>query len=465
MVKRLCILSCRTGLWLALAGVPLFAVPAGQAQAIPPLPSDQYSVVPQRKLPERFPEKPSLPPAFTVPVQPLGFSPLGSFYVGRHNTLISLDFLDENRLLFSFQVAGLVQRRTGDSPEHEERRVRAVVVSLPDGKIESEALWTLHDRARYLWMLNDGHFLLRDGDSVQQGDAALRMQASQHFPGRLLWIEMDPAQHMMDTNFLPPPAAPQKAVEGDSGAAPHAALTAQERNSDLKPDLVVRTLNRVSGQTVLENRQGLTVPHPTSSDGYFEVESAMLSGLLRNVQLSINSDSYLQTLRDGVNHWLLNRRYFSGDGKVLGHIDSVCLPGADFISDRELLVTACYRWGGWDLMAMSAGGNRLWELLTSSHEIWPLLVRSPDGLRVAQEVLVLNHPVRSGSHPLNPDDVKGQMVRVFDAADGKVALEAPASPTFDAGGNVAISPSGRRVAVLNDGGIQVFDLPAPTPIR
>ena len=116
-------------------------------------------------------------------------------------------------------------------------------------------------------------------------------------------------------------------------------------------------------------------------------------------------------------------------------------------------------------MAMSAGGNRLWELLTSSHEIWPLLVRSPDGLRVAQEVLVLNHPVRSGSHPLNPDDVKGQMVRVFDAADGKVALEAPASPTFDAGGNVAISPSGRRVAVLNDGGIQVFDLPAPTPIR
>jgi hypothetical protein len=55
-------------------------------------------------------------------------------------------------------------------------------------------------------------------------------------------------------------------------------------------------------------------------------------------------------------------------------------------------------------------------------------------------------------------------VRVFDAASGNVALEAPASPPLDGGGNVAISPSGRRVAVLNAGAIQVFDLPAPPPL-
>ncbi len=35
---------------------------------------------------------------------------------------------------------------------------------------------------------------------------------------------------------------------------------------------------------------------------------------------------------------------------------------------------------------------------------------------------------------------------------------------LDAGGNVAISPSGKRVAVLNDGTIQVFELPAPPPL-
>jgi len=51
-------------------------------------------------------------------------------------------------------------------------------------------------------------------------------------------------------------------------------------------------------------------------------------------------------------------------------------------------------------------------------------------------------------------------VRVFNAADGKVALEAAASPALDSGGNLAISETGRRVALLNSGAIQVFDLPA-----
>jgi len=35
---------------------------------------------------------------------------------------------------------------------------------------------------------------------------------------------------------------------------------------------------------------------------------------------------------------------------------------------------------------------------------------------------------------------------------------------LDAGGNVAISPSGRRVAVIVSGAIQVFDLPPPPPL-
>jgi len=35
---------------------------------------------------------------------------------------------------------------------------------------------------------------------------------------------------------------------------------------------------------------------------------------------------------------------------------------------------------------------------------------------------------------------------------------------LDAGGNVAISPTGRHVAVLSAGAIQVFELPAPSPL-
>jgi hypothetical protein len=58
--------------------------------------------------------------------------------------------------------------------------------------------------------------------------------------------------------------------------------------------------------------------------------------------------------------------------------------------------------------------------------------------------------------------VKEQSVTVFDAATGDIALVSPLSPILDAGGNVAISPSGRRVALLNAGAIEIFDLP-PVP--
>jgi hypothetical protein len=87
----------------------------------------------------------------------------------------------------------------------------------------------------------------------------------------------------------------------------------------------------------------------------------------------------------------------------------------------------------------------------------------PDGLRLAREALAVGRAV-SARAPLDRDEIKGQLVQVLDAADGKVALETTASPILDAGGNVAISPSGRRVAVLNAGAIQVFELPAPPPL-
>jgi hypothetical protein len=53
---------------------------------------------------------------------------------------------------------------------------------------------------------------------------------------------------------------------------------------------------------------------------------------------------------------------------------------------------------------------------------------------------------------------------VFDSATGKVVLRAEAKPIFDVGGNVALSPSGRRVAIIMADGLQIFDLPAPPPL-
>jgi hypothetical protein len=468
MVKRLISawMYRRPGLFPAIAGLLLCAPLAAWAQAGVPFTVDtsggknaaqsrnsQTRETRQRPLSDRLPDKPSLPPAYSIPIEPLGFSAPGSIYLGVRNSLVSLDFLDENRLLFTFRVPGLIRREPGDSEAGEERQIRAVVLTLPAGKVESEALWTVHDRLRYLWMLKDGHFLLRDRDGLAQGDAKLELKPYLQFPGPLLWLELDPTEQFLVTNSREPKAAAAKAGEVDS-----------PENHPSDQDLSPGAPATAAAGVVADGQKPATESDPDQTDFVLRIlrrdsgKVMLVSRLRSTVHLPINADGYLESLRGNGQQWALNLDSFSGGSTVLGRVDSACSPVFDFVSQREALVTACDSEGGRELVALSTGGRRLWEVSTAATEVWPLLVRAPDGSRLAQESLVINHAVNAYS-PLDGEDVKGQLIRVFDAASGHVMLEAQASPVLDAGGNVAISPSGRRVAVIGAGGIQIFDLP------
>jgi len=415
----------RAGMSLAAVGVVLCAALAAVGQ-VPDAPAP--ILVPQeRALPDRIADKPSQPPAYKIAVGPLGFSGPGAIYLGQRNSVVSLDFLDENRLLFTFRVPGLVHRDTG---EGEERRIRAVVLKLPEGTVEAEALWTVHDRQRYLWALNGGRFLLRDCNNLEMGDATLELKPFLRFPGPLLWLEMDPTQQLLVTNTREP------ATGGKTGEA---SQNGYGQKPDMESDLEVRILRRDSGQVMLVSRARSTV------------------------HLPINSDGYLESLRARGGEWLLNLKYFSGGSTIIGQVESNCPPLFDFLSQREVLATTCTTAGAGKLVAITTDGQRLWDAETSNTTVWPLVVRSPDGLRLAREALAVSRPVRA-SMTLDQDDIKGQLVEVQNAADGRVVLETAASPVLDAGGNVAISPSGRRVAVLYGGTVQVFELPAPAPL-
>jgi hypothetical protein len=474
MAKRLfgARLGLRTRLLLALAGATLGALPPALAQeSLINAPEPSHAARP-RMLADRLPDKPSQPPAYKISVAPLGFSAPGSFYLGQRTSLVSLDFLDEDRLLFTFRVPGLIRREAAEreAGEEEERRIRALVLKLPAGTVEAEALWTVHDRARYLWMLKDGHFLLRDLRNLEVGDASLELKPYLRFPGPLLWLEMDPTQQFLVTNSREPAVTAPKPSEAPAPAThpsyqnlslqpseqpsltgdreslalgtpspAEAAKPVEEQDPAGQPDLAVRILRRDSGEVILVSR--------TRSP----------------VHLPINSDGYLESMRARGKGWLLNLNYFSGGSAILGQVDSTCSPLFDFFSQREVLITACTASAAGKLEAMATDGRRLWAAQTSEMAVWPVVVKAPDGLRLARETLVVSSPVNARA-PLDPEQIKGQLVEVLDAADGNIALETTASPALDAAGNVAISPSGRRVAVLNGGQIQVYELPPPPPL-
>ncbi len=406
-----------------------------------------------RKILDQYPDNPSLPPAFTIAAGPLGFSVPGENYLLRRESLVSLDFLDEDRILFSFRVPRLMQRDAADNSGDKKQQIQALVLSLPSGEVEARATWTVPDRSRYLWMLNDGHFLLRVPDGLDEGDSELQIKPYLSPPGRLLWIEMDPGQQVMITNSLEPANASQKAGEskaggpnpGDSGApvTEPADVTKDGQKPDEQSVLVARTEKLATGEVIHESR----VPWTNQTSDW-----------------PMNSDGYLETSHDRADQWLLKLNSFSGGSQVLTHLESTCPPTYNFVSGSELLLMRCDPDSGWTLRAMTTRGDSLWEARTAMNAMVPLLVAAPNGLRVARETMLLKRSVDKYKRKVGTQDFQGQIVKVFNAADGKLVLESPLTPIFDGGGNVAISPSGQRVAVLNAGAIQVFQLPAPPSV-
>lgn len=375
----------------------------------------------------------SQPAAFSIPVEPFGFAAPGAFYQGQRESLVSLDFLDENRLLFTFRAPGLVRRTPGD--DDRPRQIRALVLTLPQGVVETEALWTIHAGGRYLWMTGGSHFLLSDGDMLKDGDATLELKPLLHFPGPLLWLEMDPAQQFLVTDSRETADAKAKGEAAPGPATAAADVEEHEPRSDNAPDIVLRILRRSSGQVMLVSRVRTVVHLPISSEGY------------------------LEALRASGRDWMLNLNSFTGGSRLLGRVSSTCSPPLVFLRPDVVLANSCVAQGGRDLIAVNTDGRRLWDAPAPPTQVWPVLVPAPGGTLLARETLTASHAVDAFA-PLSFDDVTGQLVEVFDSATGKLVLKAPASPVLDGGGNVAISPSGRRVAVLNGGAIQVYELPA-----
>jgi hypothetical protein len=389
-----------------------------------------------RQLPNRLPLKPSLPPTISVPLDPLNFAAPGILYLGERETFASLSFIGEDRLLFTFRVPGLLHR---DGSDGGERKIRALVLALPAGTIEAETDWIIHDRARYLWMLKDGHFLLRNGETLYEGDPSLALKSLLQFPGPLVSIEVDPSQEYLASNsYEPVPTAkPTQPGEASNPASPQTSSDdSDDAESSNHSDFVVRILNLHSAKAMLVSR------------------------VHRAVHVPIGSEGYLEVLRGRAGEWTFNLAYFTGGSHVLGSVLSACAPVVEFLSPEELLATTCNEGGDDVLVAMSMDGRELWADATSQYSVWPIVTSAANGLRIARESLEVPHPINTFA-PLGDNDIKGQLVRVFDAATGEMVFEGPASPVLDGGGNVALSPSGRRLAVVNAGAIQIFDLPAP----
>jgi hypothetical protein len=85
-----------------------------------------------------------------------------------------------------------------------------------------------------------------------------------------------------------------------------------------------------------------------------------------------------------------------------------------------------------------------------------------DGASVAISWLAVNHAV-SAREPIDDEDVQNQVLSVLDSHTGSLRIALLIKPIVSAGGNFALSADGNRLAVLNRGAIEVYNLPTPPP--
>ena len=395
-------------------------------------------------------------PDISIPVTPLGFAPPARFYLGDRFSQASLDFLDENNLLFTFRVPGLIPREhpLPGQPPQDERHIRALTLSLPTGKVTAEAIWVLHDYSRYLWMRKDGKFLLRDRNTLQIGDASLHLEPFLRFPGPITFIEFDPDQKWLVADTKEPSAT------GQSQESPR-----DDQTASLSPSTASAAMS-VDGQQDLDLQKSQSPPENLVRILSMDTRKVMLfSRVNGSVHLPIDGEGYYDALRGNGSSWLINFEHFTGATNPLGWVDSTCNPALQVLRHGVVLASACTDMGARHLTALSRDRDRehahLWDVTLAPTKVWPQLQSSTDGLRMARETLEVTHPV-GPYNPLDDEDIRGQTVQVYDLATGKVELTVPASPILDGGGNFALSPSGNRFAVLNAGAIQVYDLP-PAP--
>ena len=444
---------------------------AGQAPSLPDLLAPEVAVQKHEKHKAKQEQRSGPQPSAQVSLQQLGFAAPASFYLGDRLVQASLSFLDENRLLFTFRVPGLVvrDRSAGDAsgnPGTEERNIRALVLALPSGKIEAESLWHLHDFAAYLWPLPGGRFLLRDRSLVQIGNSDLALEPFLRFPGKVRFLELDPAHNMLATqNYERAPASERGEAEARNSIAGDVASSdtlASSGGSVLPGSVLPGSTPSGSGPSARKReRESATYLRILSMNDRKILATVRIGDGL--VHLPIDGEGYYDAVRGMGTSWQITYRSLGGGDTPMLSVESACTPPLDVLAPGIVLVSACRDDGGRRLSALTRDKRRLWDAQVQPTHVWPLLAHSENGTRVARATLDVTHSINAGA-PLDPEDIHSQTVQVFDVATGRVAITGPASPVLDGGGNFALSPSGNRFAVLNEGSIQVYDLPPAPPL-
>jgi hypothetical protein len=373
-------------------------------------------------------------PTMRIPVEPLGYRPPGKLYLLARYSSSSLDFLDATHLLLTFREPRLLLRQ--QSTDGLDQVIHADVLELPSGKIVAEEQWLLHDRGRYLWRLANNKVMLRIESRLYEADSKLHLKPLFSSPTELEEVETSP-----DGKLLVVESELEKHTpEEHERLAKKAALSGSKPPSE---DVQIRMIRLDQPKMMLNAHADAAGDLPATIDGFFTQER-----LKENVW-NIRFHPYEKPEPTG--------------GDIVAQVNSGCEPSEKVLNQQSILILSCPP--GHDVRfvaAYSLKSQKLWDGRWQSNFTWPAFRMAQDGASVAISWLAVSHAV-SARDPINDDEVQNQVLSVLDSRTGSLRIALLLKPIVSAGGNFALSADGNRLAVLNRGEVEVYDLPAPAP--
>lgn len=362
-------------------------------------------------------------PAERIEVASLGYLPPSSFYLTYRLSSMSMGFFDNDHLLFTFRLGGLLRRLPSDRPDDEDQEIRAVVLDLQSGKVVKQTEWRMHDRSRYLWAYPDGKFLVRIRNSLYLTDQSLELMPYLNFHSELRLLEVSPDRQTTLIETDKPFTTPEE-IEGDEGP---------ERS---EPVTIRMFSSGSQAGTILSDARN-PIPIPLVSNGIVD---------------------FIDGKRPGT--WAMRDVLFHGEPKIVADVKSSCRPTLQPASETAVLVMGCYNDGGDDrpIYAISLDGSLLWQQRWKNKYVWGAFDYAENGTRFSWESVAVNRPV-GAFDSLDPEDVTAQLAGVYDTQTGNLVLVEDASPVLTAAQNAVLSPDGSRFAILRKGAIEIYNLP------
>jgi hypothetical protein len=390
----------------------------------------------------RFPE-----PTLRIPLENLGFQSLSPQFLLNGSSMLTLHYVDDKHLLFTFVTHRLIPRLPDEPPDDQDRVVDALLLELPTGKILARTSWHLHDHAQYLWNLGHGHFLLRVRDTLTTFAPLANLSTGHPFAQspflisaerRLSALILTPESDLLiiETVKRTPPEEKQKTPLFGPTPAP-------------APKLEERDPVQVNFYRLRSDEDG----GPTQPVFAGAVTSAHTGDIPATIA------GYLAVVDQGHRHWAFDFHSYSGKVAQLSPFDSTCSPAPLFVSHSEFIAFGCrggpkmQQIGGFNMR-----GEEMWEQGLFGDFIAPSMAYAPAAGRFALSRIM----VRSSAVPdqmISNDEVSSQTVVVYQTGTGKQLIRADCAPIERAGQNFTLSPDGLALAIVHTDAIEIYNLP------